>query len=286
MKFIRYFFEYFFIKIFFFIFKIIGYEKSSNLGEKIGRFIGPISRDKTLIFRNLEKSNIGQNKIDREKIINQMWGNYGRIFAEYPFLKLFSNSELSSYIEIEGEQILKDLVNKKKNAVFISGHFNNFELMAMHIEKAGINLAAVYRPLNNYFLNSTMENIRKNFICKNQIKKGIAGSRALLKLVKSGYSVALMIDQRVSEGIKSKFFNEEALTTTIPAQLVKKFNLEVIPVYIERKDNFYFKMYVDKPILFEERASIQNITDELNDVLEKKVLKNASQWIWSHNRWK
>ena len=286
MKFIRYFFEYVFIKIFFFIFKIIGYEKSSNLGEKIGRFIGPFSRDKTLIFRNLEKSNIGQNKIDREKIINQMWGNYGRIFAEYPFLNLFSNSELSNYIEIEGEQILKDLVNKKKNAVFISGHFNNFELMAMHIEKAGINLAAVYRPLNNYFLNSTMENIRKNFICKNQIKKGIAGSRALLKLVKSGYSVALMIDQRVSEGIKIKFFNEEALTTTIPAQLVKKFNLEVIPVYIERKDNFYFKMYVDKPILFEERASIQNITDQLNDILKKKVLKNASQWIWSHNRWK
>ena len=286
MKFFKYFFEYIFIKLLYILFRIIGYEKSSNLGEKIGKCIGPISRNNSLILRNLEKSDIGKNKVDRQKIIHEMWGNYGRILAEYPFLKSFSNSKLNKYIEIEGEEILNDLINKKKNAVFISGHFNNFELMAMYIEKVGINLAAVYRPLNNYFLNSTMVNIRKNFICKNQIKKGISGTRELLKLVKAGYSVALMIDQRVSEGIKSQFFNEEALTTTIPAQLVKKFNLDVIPIYIERKKNFYFKIYVKKPMIFDKDTPVEKITYELNYLLKQMILRNTSQWIWSHNRWK
>ena len=286
MKFFKYFFEYIFIKLLFILFRIIGYEKSSNLGEKIGKCIGPISRNNSLILHNLEKSDIGKNKVDRQKIIHEMWGNYGRILAEYPFLKSFSDSKLNKYIEIEGEEILNDLINKKKNAVFISGHFNNFELMAMYIEKVGINLAAVYRPLNNYFLNSTMVNIRKNFICKNQIKKGISGTRELLKLVKAGYSVALMIDQRVSEGIKSQFFNEEALTTTIPAQLVKKFNLDVIPIYIERKKNFYFKIYVEKPMIFDKDTPVEKITYELNYLLKQMILRNTSQWIWSHNRWK
>ena len=103
--------------------------------------------------------------------------------------------------------------------------------MAMHLEKSGINLSAIYRPLNNIFLNKIMERIRKKYICKNQIKKGIGGLKKLIKfLKKKNYSTALMIDQRVSEGILSNFFNEKALTTTIPAQLVKKFNIPIVPV--------------------------------------------------------
>ena len=108
--------------------------------------------------------------------------------------------------------------------------------MAMHIEKSGINLAAIYRPLNNYFLNPTMEKIRKKFICEKQIKKGVSGTKEILKHFKSGTSIALMIDQRVSQGIKSKFFNKDALTTTIPAQFVKKFNCKIVPIFIERND--------------------------------------------------
>ena len=83
--------------------------------------------------------------------------------------------------------------------------------MAMHIEKSGINLAAIYRPLNNKFLNFIMEKIRKKYICKNQIKKGISGTKQLLSFFKKKTSIALMIDQRVSQGIKSNFFNHEAL---------------------------------------------------------------------------
>ena len=158
--------------------------------------------------------------------------------------------------------------------------------MAMHLEKTGIKLAAIYRPLNNFFLNGIMEKIRKKYICKNQIKKGIAGLKELITLKKQNLSTALMIDQRVSEGILSKFFNKDALTTTIPAQLVKKFNIPIVTVFIERTKDLNFKIIVNKPMYFNEDDSIQNITDKLNETLEKMILKIPDQWIWSHNRWK
>ena len=215
-----------------------------------------------------------------------MWNNYGRIFAEYMFIEDFRNGKLEKNIQIEGQEILQKIKRGNNQVIFISAHFSNFELMAMHLDKSEINLLALYRPLNNIFLNKIMENIRKKYICKNQIKKGIGGLREMINFNKNKYSTALMIDQRVSEGILSEFFNQKALTTTIPAQLVKKFNLPIVPVYIERIKGINFKITIKKPIIFSKDDSTQYITDNLNRILEKLVLKNPEQWIWSHNRWK
>ena len=285
MKKIAYFLEFILIKILFFFFQLIGYRLSSNLGFFIGRFIGPIFRSKKIIIQNLKKANIKHSE-SPSLIASNVLGNYGRIFAEYVYLKKFRNNELKKYISIDGLEHLENLKKNNKRAVFISGHFNNFELMAMEIEKAGIDLAAIYRPLNNVFLNKTMEQIRKEYICKNQIKKGRAGSREIIKKLIEGKSIALMIDQRVREGEKVKFFNNLATTTTIPAQLVKKYNCELVPIYIERKKSNYFKIYISKPIKVGKTKSIQQITEFLNQVLEKMILKNVDQWIWTHDRWK
>ena len=255
MKIIKYFFEFIFIYILLIIFKIIGYKNASNLGAIIGKKIGPLFRSNTKIQSNLENSNIGVSQEDRKSIINNMWENYGRILSEYVFLKQFKKNNLSQFIEIEGSNYLNEIKNNNKRVVFISGHFNNFELMAMEIEKAGINLCAIYRPLNNPFLNIIMENIRKNYICKNQIKKGKGGTRDLLNLFKKNFSAALMIDQRVSEGEDINLFNNSAKTTTIPAQLVKKYGCDIIPVYIERVKKYHFKLYFNKPVKFDDNLS-------------------------------
>ena len=286
MKNIKYFFEFLFVYTLLIIFKIIGYKAASSLGEKIGILIGPFFRSQKKIEDNLKNSNIGFDDLERKKIIKNMWGNYGRILAEYPFLKNFKNNTFKKYIEIEGLNYLDEIKKNNKKVVFISGHFNNFELMAMYLENSGLDIAAIYRPLNNIFLNSIMEKIRLNHICKKQIKKGKSGTRELLQLFKDGYSIALMIDQRVSEGVKSKLFNRSALTTTIPAQLVKKYSVDVVPVYIERKSGIYFKMHINKPIFFDENKSLEEITDKLNKILEEMILQNPDQWIWSHDRWK
>ena len=285
MKKIVYFIEFTLIKVLFIFFKIIGYKYSSNLGFLIGKIIGPIFRSKKLIIKNLQKANL-QKQNNLEKIASDVLGNYGRIFAEYVHLKNFRNDKLEKYISIEGLEHLNNLKKTKKRAVFISGHFNNFELMAMQIEKAGIELATIYRPLNNFLLNKTMEQIRTENICKNQIKKGRAGSREIIKNLIKGKSIAIMIDQRVREGIKIDFFNNQATTTTIPAQLIKKYNCELVPVYIERRKNNYFKMFVSKPIKIDKNKSVLEITKYLNNLLERMILRNIDQWIWTHNRWK
>jgi len=286
MKIIKYFFQFLFFIFFFFLFKIFGFKISSSIGDKLFEIIGPIFRSKKLIDSNIKKAVPNINSKDLKKTTRLMWNNYGRIFAEYIFIKSFRNGKLNSRISIEGQDILEEIKKLNQQVVFISGHFSNFELMAMHLEKVGIKLTAIYRPLNNIFLNIIMENIRKKYICKNQIKKGIGGMKKIINLKKQNYSTALMIDQRVSEGIKSNFFNSPALTTTIPAQLVKKFKIPVVPIFIERVNNLNFKITVSKPIHFADGDSIEKVTDDLNKVLETMILNKPEQWIWSHNRWK
>ena len=287
MKNIKYFIQFIFVMFFFGIFKIIGLKNSKFLSGNIMTLLGPMFRSKKIIFSNLSKAFPNLSNLEKEKILKKMWFNYGRIFAEYVFIKEFRNNLKESHnIIIENTEILEKIRRDSHPVIFVSGHFNNFELMAMEIEKSGIDLAAVYRPLNNKFINPIMENIRRKYICKKQIKKGLTGTKELLLNFKKGTSIALMIDQRVSQGIQCNLFGEKALTTTIPAQFVKKFNAKIVPVYIERKNNKNFRINFQNPLEFTKDSSIEKITTKLNKLLESMILKNPDQWIWSHNRWK
>ena len=283
---IKYFIQFILIVPIFLFFKLTGLNIASFLGGKLFEIIGPLFRSKKIIHSNIKKAFPKISLKDTKIITNEMWNNYGRVFSEYMFIKNYRNNLFNSHINIKGKEILTDIKKNNKPAIFISGHLSNFELMAMTIEKLGIKLAAIYRPLNNHFLNILMERIRKKYICKYQIKKGISGLREIVKLNKSGFSTALMIDQRVSQGIKSNFFNYKAFTTTIPAQLVKKYNYPIVPLFIERFEGTKFIITIHKPIYFSKKNSEKEITDKLNNLLEKMILIKPGQWIWSHNRWK
>ena len=287
MKNLKYFLQFFCILFLFGVFKIVGIKFSRIISENIMVVFGPIFRSKKIIFKNLSIAFPNFDENQKKRILKSMWINYGRIFAEYMFIKNFRQGSIGERnINIENQYILENVKKDSKPVIFISGHFNNFELMAMQIEKLGIDLAAVYRPLNNKFLNPLMESIRKKYICKKQIKKGISGTKELLLNFKKGTSIALMIDQRVSEGIRVDLFNEKALTTTIPAQFIKKFGAKIIPVHIERINVEKFNITFQDPIKFSKDSDIESITYKLNNILEEMIKKNPSQWIWSHNRWK
>ena len=184
MRYIKYFLQFIFAIISFIIFKILGAKLASKKSGKIFEIIGPFFRSEEIINSNIKRAFPNIEKSEMKKIKNFMWNNYGRIFAEYMFIKNFRSGKLSSEIYIEGKDILNEIINSKKQVIFISGHLSNFELMAMSLEKTGINLSAIYRPLNNVFLNKIMERIRKKYICKYQIKKGIGGLKNLIKLKK------------------------------------------------------------------------------------------------------
>ena len=285
MKLVKYLFEYILIIILFILFKLLGYRIASDFGCFLGKTFGPFFRSKEVIKDNLNKFDSTLTSEKLNNISEEMWGNYGRILSEYPYISSFRKGDLDKYVKIENIEILEE-IKKGPPVIFVSAHFSNFELMAMDIEKAGINLSAIYRPLNNKLVNSIMEPIRKKYICKNQIKKGINGVRESLKFFKQGTSVAIMIDQRVSEGEKINFFDYPAFTTTIPAQFVKKFKCKVQPVHIERYNKINFKITFDEQIIFEGNEDSASISLKLNQWLENKIKKNPSQWIWTHDRWK
>ena len=280
---IKYFLQSIFVYFFFAIGRVIGLNLSRKLFSILFSIIAPIFKSKKIIKKNLKIFNKNISKLEEDTIISNVWKNYGKTFIEYIFLDIFRKE--SSHIKIYGKENLERIKRIKKPVIFISGHFSNFELMSMEITKNEIKLATIYRPLNNYFLNPFMEYLRKKYICKHQIKKGIKGVREAIEFIKKNYSIALMIDQRVSEGERIDFFNQPALTTTLPAQLAIKFNLSIIPVFIERdKNNFIIKFNDEiRPSDFKDKI---DLTKKLNNEIEKMILKNPNEWIWSHNRWK
>jgi len=291
MKIIKYFFEFVSIISLFCIFKIIGLKNASNLGSVLGKLIGPLFRSKNIIKQNI-KTGLGEIDEKREsEIINDMWSNIGRTFAEYVFLKDFKfNKTNFDHMKINGVNYLDEIKSNNEPVIFYSGHFANFELMTMELEKFGIKCAAIYRPLNNLFLNPIMEYLRMKYICPNQIPKGRIGMREIISKVRNGYSIALMVDQRVSEGPRTLFFNKPAHTTTIPAQLVLKYNYKLVPISLERKEGSNFEMTIHEPYRIvktgNDKNDIATITLKINKILEKMIIENPRQWIWSHNRWK
>ena len=283
LKSINYFFQFLLIIFFFLIGRIVGIKLSRKIFSNLFFYLGPLFKSKSLFEKNIKffSKNLSDEEI--KKIYSSMWKNYGMTFIEYIYLDYFKKN--NSHIHIKEKTNLL-AVNNKKPVIFVSGHFANFELMSMEITKKNIKLATIYRPLNNIFLNPLMEYLRKKFVCKNQIKKGISGVRDAIELIKNNHSIALMIDQRVSEGEKLNFFDHTALTTTLPAQLALKYNLNIIPVFIERKhDNkFYLEFYEEiQTNNFKDKTEL---TNKLNNILESMIIRNPYQWIWTHNRWK
>ena len=283
MRLFKYLLQSIIIYLMFFLGRILGLKISRKLFSFIFVNFAPIFKSRKIIDSNLKIFSKKNPNFNKEIIIKNMWKNYGMTFIEYVFLNFFKKS--NSHIQIEGEDNLKNVMIKNKPVIFISGHFANYELMSMEITKKGVKLATIYRPLNNYFLNPFMEYLRKKFVCKNQIKKGVSGVRDAIEYIKNDHSIALMVDQRLSEGEKIDFFGEPASTTTLPAQLAIKFDLSIIPVFIERREDNNFRIkFLDeiKPVNFQDKFVL---TKKLNEILEEMIIKNPNQWIWSHNRW-
>ena len=289
IKIIKYFIQAVFVYLFYIFIKIIGLKHSRYIFSKIFQNIGPLIKSKNIIDDNLYKA-LGKTKDEKKiNIVANMWSNYGKTFVEYIYLNKFRNENLHVNIT-KGLNTLLKIKKNNKPVIFISGHFANFELMSMEIKKKKIDLATIYRPLNNIFLNPFMEIIRKKYVCKNQIKKGISGIRNAIEYIKNNHSIALMIDQRVSEGKQIPFFNHKALTTTLPAQLALKYNCDIVPVFLYRNKNDTFDMQLYDPISIDRKLNTEvnklQITINLNKILEEMILKKPEQWIWTHNRWK
>ena len=292
MKFVKYFFEFIIIILFFIFCKLLGVKKSSDFACKVFKKIGPLIRSnkKTLQHIKIAFPNIENEK--SKEIIESMWCNYGRTFAEYMHLEHFRKNNNQNII-ITNLEKLEELKNLNKPILFFSGHFANFELLAMYLDKNNFNISALYRPLNNIFLNPIMENLRKKYICRNQIPKTIPGqqkykfgAKKLIKKIKNKENIAFMIDQKVTQGIQVDLFDRKALTMDLPAQMALKYGYVLQPLRIQRHDSINFRISIDDPIEISTNDDVQSITSKINIKLEEMIKENPKQWIWTHKRWK
>jgi KDO2-lipid IV(A) lauroyltransferase len=259
MKILKYFLEFILVIFFFLVFKIIGLKLSSDLGEIIGKYFGPLFRKKIIAKKN--------------------------ILIAFPDLDEKKNKIV--FVNKNNVEILK---KNNKPIVFFSGHFANFELMAKCLKELGFNIGAIYRPLNNIFLNPIMEFIRKKYICPIQIEKGSTGTKKLIKHIAANNPLALMIDQRLSSSIRVPFFNQPATTTTTPAQLALKYDALLVPVFLKRLKKTHFEFFIEEPLVVKNtndyEKDIFNITKIMNKKIEEFIKIDPASWLWSHDRWK
>ena len=291
MKIIRYFLEFILVIFFFLVFKIIGLKLSSDLGEIIGKYFGPLFRKKTIAKKNILIAFPNFNEKSINEMIDRMWKNIGRIFGEYIHINKFSIIDNSKkkivFTNRDDAEILK---KNNKPIVFFSGHFANFELMAKCLQELGFDIGAIYRPLNNIFLNPIMEFIRKKYICPIQIEKGSNGTKKLIKHISNNNPLALMVDQRLSSSIRVPFFNQPATTTTTPAQLAIKYDALLVPVFLKRLEKTNFEFFIEEPLITNRTndydKDIFNITQIMNIKIEEFIKRDPAHWLWSHDRWK
>ncbi|GDX37548.1 lipid A biosynthesis lauroyl acyltransferase [Candidatus Pelagibacterales bacterium] len=290
MKIIRYFLEFILVIFFFLVFKIIGLKLSSDLGEIIGKYFGPLFRKKTIAKKNILIAFPDFNEKSINEIIDRMWKNIGRIFGEYIHINKFSVIDQKKKIVFTNKNNIEILNKNNKPIVFFSGHFANFELMAKCLQELGFNIGAIYRPLNNIFLNPIMEFIRKKYICPIQIEKGSNGTKKLIKHISTNNPLALMIDQRLSSSIRVPFFNQPATTTTTPAQLAIKYDALLVPVFLKRLEKTNFEFFIEEPLIISRTndydKDIFNITQIMNIKIEEFIKRDPAHWLWSHDRWK
>ena len=291
MKIIRYFLEFILVIFFFLVFKIIGLKLSSDLGEIIGKYFGPLFRKKTIAKKNILIAFPNFNEKSINEMIDRMWKNIGRIFGEYIHINKFSIIDNSKKkIVFTNRNNVEILKKNNKPIVFFSGHFANFELMAKCLQELGFNIGAIYRPLNNIFLNPIMEFIRKKYICPIQIEKGSNGTKKLIKHISNNNPLALMVDQRLSSSIRVPFFDQPATTTITPAQLAIKYDALLVPVFLKRLEKTNFEFFIEEPLITNQTndydKDIFNITQIMNIKIEEFIKRDPAHWLWSHDRWK
>jgi len=291
MKIFKYFLEFILVIFFFLVFKIIGLKLSSDLGEIIGKYFGPLFRKKTIAKKNILIAFPDLNENSINEMIERMWKNIGRIFGEYIHINKFSIIDLKKIkIGFANKNNFEILKKNNKPVVFFSGHFANFELMAKCLQELGFNIGAIYRPLNNIFLNPIMEFIRKKYICPIQIEKGSNGTKKLIKHISNNNPLALMVDQRLSSSIRVPFFDQPATTTITPAQLAIKYDALLVPVFLKRLEKTNFEFFIEEPLITNRTndydKDIFNITQIMNIKIEEFIKRDPAHWLWSHDRWK
>lgn len=271
------------------LFRIVGLDAASAIGGFIGRNIFYRTGVSNRARSNLRAAFPEMDAEEMERIIVEMWDNLGRTIAEYAHHDKLSIYGTDPRITMVDQNIGEAAAATGKGIEFISGHFANWEVMLHAARQLGYEGGAVYRPVNNPYINRFIVRQRMTYGPTEQIAKGAQGTRRIFTILRSGKSIFLLADQKTNEGMAVPFFGRDAMTTPAPAALALKLNSIVVLVTNERVGGARFRLTMHPPISIvptgDHDRDVYLLTAKINDALEAVIRKRPSQWLWIHRRW-
>lgn len=290
LKKIRYLIEAVIVKLGLGFFEILGPQRASNVGSFLARTIGKKHSTHKLAMRNISKALPHLSEAEKEKILDDMWDNLGRVVGEYIHIVKVTPQELvEKYITFDQTTIdnLNFLKQNKKGGIIFSAHTGNWEVGPKTFMSEGFNVSTVYRPLNNPYVEKMTASIRGSKL----IAKGPQGNRQIIEAVKKGEYIIILADQKISEGELVQFFHDSAVTTTSLARISLKYDIPLIPARsIRINHHCKFKVEIERPLAFQKtddiNKDVMSLTRLVNCKLEEWITQYPAQWFWVHDRWK
>ncbi len=268
-------------------FRRLSIDRASALGGWLARQTGPLSRAQRMAEGNLRRAFPGMADSERARILTAMWDNLGRTVGEYPHLARLA--EDPERVRISGLEHLGDILPARKPVLFISAHYGNWELATVPLRRAGIRGAMIYRAANNPLADELIQQLRAP-LHNDYYPKGKEGARAMLSCLRKGQPVGMLVDQRLGEGEAVDFFGQPAMTTTAPATMAHRLNIDIVPARVDRLQGAHFHLRVFPPLekscSGDLQADILETTRRINALLEDWIRDRPEQWFWVHNRWK
>lgn len=268
------------------VFSAMPVDWASNVGGYVGRVIGPRLGVSRRALRNLRRVMPENDEAENQRILLRMWDNLGRSVAEYPHLSRICCAT-SGRVEVVGGAVLTHLLQSDESAIFFGGHFANWEVGPSVIHGLlGTSLLSVYRAANNPWVDRLM---RRRLPTRQAVAKGPAGGRDLLRHLRQGGHVAMLVDQKMNDGIPVPFFGRDAMTAPAIARLALRFGKPVVPIRVERLAGARFRFTVLPPIHMADTgdaaADVLAAMSRVNAVIERWIRACPEQWLWVHRRW-
>lgn len=289
IKTIRYLLEAFVVKFGLWIFGAMPAQTASDVAASIAKFVGKKIPVHNLAYKNLCRAMPELSESEKEKILDDMWDNLGRIVGEYPHIAKCPIDQIGKLITMSDETAknIEDIKKSGKGGIIFSGHIGNWEVGPKVFLAKSLPVKTVYRPLNNPYVEKMTALIRGTEL----IEKSSSGNRKIIETIKAGEFVIIMADQKFSEGELVQFFHDMAVTATSMARIALKYDIPLIPARsIRIGKSFKFKVQLEKPLAIQKTGDINsdvlNLTREINIKLEEWIKEYPSQWFWVHNRWK
>jgi KDO2-lipid IV(A) lauroyltransferase len=270
------------------LFRLLPVDWASATGGALARRIGPLFKAHRVARHNLTRAMPELSAERVATILDGMWDNLGRVIGEYPHLESFRLDHPAGRVRLIRGDIIETVRDSGKPAIFISGHFANWEVISFGATGHGVPLARIYRAPNNRWTDGLIRRLRRP-IGGTDLPKGAAGAKGLIRALGSGRSLAILVDQKMNDGIPVPLFGRDAMTAPAVAQLALRHGCPVIPARAVRVGGARFELIVEPPMPMPDsgdpQADIATLMAAINNRLEAWIRAHPEQWLWVHQRW-